>query len=85
VDHVEARLTVDGEHALTIGPRMYQAIREAEAYRGPVGQGTAEMADLRGFYGRLANALDREPGMQVADPSREALVRVQLPHFAGHA
>lgn len=84
VDHVEVRLVVDGEHALTIGPRMYQAIREAEAYRGPVGQGTAEMTDLRGFYGRLAAAIEREPGMQVADPRREALVRVQLPHFTAN-
>lgn len=83
-DHVEVRLEVDRMHALTIGPRMYQAIREAEAYRGPVGQGTAEMTDLRGFYGRLAAATPREPGMQVADPRREALVRVQLPHFPSH-
>lgn len=87
IDHVEVRLAVDGDDslALTIGPRMYQAIREAELFRGPVGHGTAEMTDLRGFYGRLAGAVEREPGMQVADPRREALVRVQLPHFSGHA
>lgn len=87
VDHVEVRLVVAGEArlALTIGPRMYQAIREAELFRGPVGHGTAEMTDLRGFYGRLAAAVDREPGIQVADPRREALVRVRLPHFSRNA
>lgn len=87
IDHAEVRLVVHGEVAssLTISPRVYQAIREAELFRGPVGQGTAEMTDLRSFYGRLAEAVEREPGMQVADPRREALVRVQLPHFSSHA
>ena len=86
IDHVEVRLVIAGNAALalTVGPRMYQAIREAELFRGPVGHGTAEMTDLRGFYGRLAAATEREPGMQVADPRREALVRVQLPHFSRH-
>jgi hypothetical protein len=87
VDHVEVDLVVDGnlQLGLRIGPRLYQAIREAERYRGPVGQGTAEMTDLRGFYGRLADALEREQGMQVADPERGALVRIQLPHFSTNA
>lgn len=87
VDHVEVMLVVDRDPtlALRIGPRMYQAVREAELFRGPVGQGTAEMTDLRGFYGRLADALVREPGMQVADPRRGALVRIQLPHFSTRA
>jgi hypothetical protein len=87
VDHVEVKLVVDGDLLLSlrIGPRMYQAVREAECFRGPVGQGTAEMTDLRGFYGRLADALEREPGMQVADPERGALVRIQLPHFSSRA
>lgn len=87
VDHVEVKLVVDDDLllALRIGPRMYQAVREAERFRGPVGQGTAEMTDLRGFYGRLADALEREAGMQVADPDRGALVRIQLPHFSAHA
>ena len=30
---------------------MYEAIREAAEFQGPVGQGVAEMNDLRGFYG----------------------------------
>lgn len=87
VDFVEVRLLVDDrpDLALTIRPLMFQAVREAELFRGPVGHGTAEMTDLRGFYGRLADVVDREPGMQVADPSRAALVRIQLPYFAADA
>jgi hypothetical protein len=87
VDHVEVRLVVDDapDLALTITPRIYQALREAERFRGPVGHGTAEMTDLRSFYGRLADLSGRETGMQVADPSRAALVRVRLPHFTAHA
>ena len=56
VDHIDVDLTVDGSNdlALRIGPRMYEAIREAAEFSGPVGQGVAEMNDLRGFYGRLA-------------------------------
>jgi len=86
VDGVEVRLYVDGDRglSLTIGPRLYQALREAEEFKGPVSQGTAEMTDLRSFYGRLAARIPREPGMQVADPNRSALVRVQLPHFSAH-
>ena len=89
VDHVEVQLVVAGELpvALTIGPRLYQIIREAEEYRGPVGHGTAEMTALRSFYGRLV-AADyglAEPGLLVADPARSALVRIQLPHFAANA
>lgn len=86
VDHIEVELLVDSseELSLTIGPRMYQALREAELYRGPVGHGTAEMTALRSFYGRVATATAGEQGMQIADPSRAALVRVQLPYFADH-
>lgn len=86
VDHVEVRLVVDrsDDLGLTIGPRMYQAVREAERFRGPVGHGTAEMTDLRSFYGRVAEAVPAEAGLQVADPSRSALVRVQLPYFPDH-
>ena len=83
VDHVEVRLVVDGnpDFTLVVGPRLYQAIREAEGFQGPVGEGVAEMTDLRGFYGRLAAGLERLNGLQVADPERSAVVRVQLPHF----
>ena len=83
VDHVEVRLEVDGNpsFSLSVGPRLYQAIREAEEFQGPVGEGVAEMTDLRSFYGRLAAGLDRLSGLQVADPSKSAIVRVQLPHF----
>jgi hypothetical protein len=64
-------------------PRMYEAVREAAHYRGPVGQGVAEMNDLRAFYGRLAAKTDPESGLRVADPdsSPPALVTVTLPHF----
>ena len=85
-DHIEVvlRLRGDSSTQLVIGPRLYQDIREAELFRGPVGQGTTEMTDLRGFYGLLAASPDlvREEGLRVADPVRGALVRIQLPHFA---
>jgi hypothetical protein len=86
VDAVEVRLIVGNDHrlTLTIGPRMYQAINEAARYRGPVGHGISEMTDLRSFYGRLAEAIPPEPGLQVADPARSALVRIQLPHFPSY-
>ncbi|MDP9388133.1 MAG: ATP-binding protein [Actinomycetota bacterium] len=85
VDHIEVDLIVDGDPllALRIRPRMYEAIREAAAYQGPVGHGTAEMTDLRGFYGRLAASEGRDDRLRVADPgsSPPALVTVTLPHF----
>jgi len=86
VDHVEVRLVVDADATLglPITPRLFQAIREAEGFQGPVGQGAAEMTDLRGFYGRLAAGIEREQGLHVADPSKSAIVRVQLPHFPSH-
>lgn len=87
VDHVEVVLEVAGGDGqvlhLLITPRIYQAVREADAFRGPVDHGTAEMTQLRAFYGRLAAAGEpgREPGMLVADPRVGALKRVQLPYF----
>jgi hypothetical protein len=86
VDHVDVELVVadDDRLALRIGPQMYEAIREAAAFRGPVGQGVAEMNDLRGFYGRLAAAM-RGVGdaLRVADPDAmpPALITVTLPYF----
>lgn len=86
VDHVDVELVVDADPALSlrIRPRMYEAIREAAEFQGPVGQGVAEMNDLRGFYGRLAEAPATDASLRVADPdsSPPALVRVVLPHFA---
>lgn len=86
VDHVDVELVVDGDpsRSLRIRPRMYEAIREAAEFQGPVGQGVAEMNDLRGFYGRLAATLGSEEDLRVADPdsSPPALVKVGLPHFA---
>lgn len=84
VDHIEVDLVVDGDPdlALRIRPRMYEAIREAAEYEGPVGQGVAEMNDLRGFYGRLArrpaNSALRVTHAQSQPPT---LVRITLPHF----
>jgi len=85
IDHVDVELVVDGSADLTlrIGPRMYEAIREAAEFSGPVGQGVAEMNDLRGFYGRLAARFPTEESLRVADPeSHRGLVRITLPHFA---
>lgn len=83
VDHVEVTLSIDSlsEPQLTIGPRLFQAISEARLYRGPVGHGTAEMTDLRSFYGRLADLddLERERHPLVADPGHAGLVQVQPP------
>jgi hypothetical protein len=84
VDHMDVELIVDqsSDLALRIGPRMYEAIREAAEFSGPVGQGVAEMNDLRGFYGRLAAGSDAEDSLRVADPeSHRGLVRINLPHF----
>lgn len=87
VDHVDVELTVEGVSGLTlrIGPRMYEAIREAGDYQGPVGQGVAEMNDLRSFYGGLAELPSSDDSLRVADPdsSPPSLVTVGLPHFAG--
>lgn len=85
IDHVEVELVVVGSEglALRISPRMHEAIREAASYRGPVGQGVAEMNDLRGFYGRLAAHLPADSTLRVADPDSNppALVTIALPHF----
>ncbi|MCV7440812.1 ATP-binding protein [Mycobacterium paraense] len=86
IDHVEVDLRVDDNHrlGLRIRPRMYEAIREAADYRGPVGQGVAEMNDLRGFYGRLAHAFEPASEMRVADPKSTppGLIKITLPRFA---
>jgi hypothetical protein len=86
IDNIEIEL-VAGENddlALRIRPRLYEAIREAEAFQGPVGQGIAEMTDVRGFYGRLAGAIQHRGTLRVADPmaSPPALIALSLPHFA---
>jgi len=89
VDDIDVNLVVDGQDDLTlrITPRMYEAIREAADFQGPVGQGVAEMNDLRGFYGRLAQHMATEPGLHVADPDSTppALVTINLPQFAPRA
>lgn len=85
IDYVEVELVALGSEdlSLRISPRMYEAIREAAAYQGPVGQGVAEMNDLRGFYGRLASHLPADTTLRVADPDSNppALVTISLPHF----
>lgn len=85
VDHIDVDLLVDCDHrlGLRIRPRMYEALREAADYRGPVGQGVAEMNDLRGFYGRLAQAFQPSPDLRVADPDSTppGLVKITLPRF----
>ena len=85
VDNIEIELVVEGsiEHVLRIGPRMYEAIREAAAYGGPVGQGTAEMADMRSFYGQLAGRFGSGVVLKVAAPDAQppAFVTVRLPEF----
>lgn len=83
IDHLDVVLRVDGSPnlALRIGPRMHEAIREAADFGGPVGQGVAEMNDLRSFYGLLSEGKADHP-LRIADPSARppALPRVTLPH-----
>jgi hypothetical protein len=85
VDHIDVDLVVDGDPdlALRLTPRMYEAVREAAHYHGPVGQGVAEMNGLRSFYGRLAERSRPDSSLRVADPESNppALVTVTLPHF----
>jgi len=85
VDHVDVVLVVDGdsERSLRIGPRMYEAVREAAEFQGPVGQGVAEMNDLRGFYGRLADGPAPDERLRIAAPDSTppTLITVSLPHF----
>jgi hypothetical protein len=88
VDFVEVDLMVVGErgHALRLRPRLYEAVRQAAEFRGPVGQGIAEMSDVRGFYGGLAE-LPVAEGLRVADPNADppALITVRMPHLQDHA
>ncbi len=85
IDHIELELVVNAQDDLTlrIRPRLYEAIREAAAFEGPVGQGIAEMTDVRGFYGRLAHVIEHQHTLRVADPAATppALITVSLPHF----
>lgn len=87
VDHIDVNLVVDGDPLLSlrIRPRMYEAIREAAEFQGPVGQGVAEMNDLRGFYGRLATSAKPDGALRVANPDSRppALARIILPHLIG--
>lgn len=86
VDAIEVELAVDRNEQLVlrIGPRMHEAIREAAAFEGPVGQGTAEMTDVHAFYSRLAAAVAPDQRLRVANPSSNppALVAVTLPYLA---
>lgn len=85
IDHIDVGLVVDDDptRTLRIRPRMYEAIREAAEFQGPVGQGVAEMNDLRGFYGRLASHTSADGTLRVADPDSKppALVKIILPHL----
>ena len=86
IDHIDVDLVVDDDpsRTLRIRPRMYEAIREAAEFQGPVGQGVAEMNDLRGFYGRLADRAPADGALRVADPDSKppALVKIILPHLS---
>lgn len=87
VDHIEVELVADADEdlRLRITPRMYEAIREAADFQGPVGQGVAEMNDIRGFYGNLAARIEPDSSLKVADPDSTppALVTISLPYFVG--
>jgi hypothetical protein len=84
VDYIDVDLLVSGEpeRQLRLRPRLYEAIRQAATYQGPVGQGIAEMADVRSFYGELASERD-QVGLRIADPlaNPAAVLPIRLPHF----
>jgi hypothetical protein len=86
VDFIDVDLVVQGdpERLLRLRPRLYEAIRQAAEYQGPVGQGIAEMADIRGFYGELSSERSGS-GLRIADPSASppSVITVRLPHFEG--
>ena len=56
---------------------MYEAIREAAEFGGPVGQGVAEMNDIRGFVRPTCSRhfvtadADDADGLRVADPESQ--------------
>jgi hypothetical protein len=85
IDHVEIELALDDSDSLflTIFPEMYECIRQAEIFAGPVGRGDASMAELRDFYSRLAFKEKPTSSLRVADSSRNnaSLVTVTLPHI----
>ena len=88
VDFVEVDLVVadEGEHTLRLRPRLYEAVRQAAAFRGPVGQGIAEMSDVRGFYGSLVKPSEAG-SLRVADPNADppALIAVRMPYVRDDA
>jgi hypothetical protein len=88
VDYIDVDLVVSGEpeRQLRLRPRLYEAIRQAGAYQGPVGQGIAEMADVRSFYGELSSERD-QMGLRIADPAANppSVLPVRLPHFERNA
>lgn len=85
VDHIEIELVAAadgrGDLSLRIGPDMYEAIRQAGEFGGPVGRGDAEMAEIRDFYGRLALGEGLSTIIRVTDPDRDSssLVPISLP------
>ncbi len=87
IDFVEVDLVVADmpRHALRLRPRLYEAVRQAAEFRGPVGQGIAEMSDVRGFYGGLGELPSAE-GLRIADPGADppALIAVRMPHLRDH-
>ncbi len=83
LDFIEIEFVVDDseELYLTLGPDLFQAIREAEAFSGPVGRGVAFMAELRDFYGRLSRETKPMDTIRIATGSRStpALISIRLP------
>ena len=85
VDWDDVLLTLevdDGKTArLRLTPRLFQAIREAAEFRGPIGSGVAEMAELQSFYAGIAQVtgegdLDE---FRVVDPDAGTIRTVVLP------
>jgi hypothetical protein len=69
----------DAELLLT--PRLYQAIRESNDFRAPIGADIPEMAELALFYAELADAQPEE-GLRIVDPANKVIKEVTLPDLA---
>jgi len=69
---------------LDIGPYLFQAIVEAQRFKGPVSQRWGEMTQLRAFYGAIATSeslSEINSHVSIADPRRGVVVKASLPRW----
>ena len=78
---LSVRTTTRRDASLLLTPRLYQAIRESNDFRAPVGSDIPEMAELATFYAALADGPTR-PGLRIVDPATKVIKEVVLPDLA---